>query len=116
MKSCAVSNVRIHREIKDSDKYVTLEIWLKFYSLDKMKITSSESKDNLVISVKGFITSLGIKGKVRPHKLKKARYAIRNFSKKDLSNIIREFEKLPYESYDKRRPKHEPTGRYFYLL
>ena len=41
-------------------------------------------------------------------------YAILNVSKKDLSKIIREFEKLPYESYEKKRPKHEPTDSYFY--
>ena len=33
----------------------------------------------------------------------------------DLSNIIREFEKLTYKSYERRRPKHEPTDSYFYL-
>ena len=42
-------------------------------------------------------------------------YAIVNVSKKDLSNIIREFDKLPYEIYEKKRPKHYPTGNYFYL-
>ena len=61
------------------------------------------------------ITSLGLKAKTRPNKYKKARYAIVNFNKKDLSKIIREFEKLPYESYDKKRPKHESTDSYFYL-
>ena len=61
-------------------------------------------------------TSLGFKAKVRPHKYKKSRYAIGIVSKKDLSKIIREFEKLPYESYEKNRPKHEPTDSYFYLL
>ena len=65
---------------------------MKFDSLDKMKVSSSESKDNLGGSVKGFITSLGIKSKVRPNKYKKARYVIRNVSKKDISKIIREFE------------------------
>ena len=44
-----------------------------------------------------------------------ARYAIGNVSKKDISNIIREFEKLPYESDDKKSPKHEPTDNLFYL-
>ena len=29
--------------------------------------------------------------------------------------IIREFEKLLYEIYEKYRPKHWPTGSYFYL-
>ena len=50
-----------------------------------------------------------------PHKFKKARYDIGNVSKKDPSKIIREFEKLPYESYEKKRPKNDPTERYFYL-
>ena len=71
MENCGHSNVRKHRDIKGGDKYVTLLIWLEFDSLDKMKITSSESKDNLVISGKGFITYMGIKAKVRPHKCKK---------------------------------------------
>ena len=44
MKKCGRHNVREHREIKGSDKYVTLNISLKFYSMDKMRITSSESK------------------------------------------------------------------------
>ena len=80
-----------------------------------MKITSSESKYNLGISEKGLITSLVIKVEVRSHKYKKASYAIVNVSKKYLSMIIKEFEKLPYESYEKKRPKHEPTDSYFYL-
>ena len=43
MKNCGRRNVIKHREIKGSDKYVTLDISLKFDSSDKMKITSSES-------------------------------------------------------------------------
>ena len=44
MKNCGRHNVRKHKEIKGSDKHVTLDILLKCDSLDKMKITSSESK------------------------------------------------------------------------
>ena len=66
-------------------------------------------------SGKGLITSLGFKAIVRPQKYKKARYAIGNVSKKDPLKIIKEFGKLPYESYEKKRPKYEPTGSYFYL-
>ena len=99
VKNYRHQNVRKKREINGSDKYVTLDISLKFDSLEKMKITSSESKDNLGRSGKGLITSMGIKEKVSPKKYKKARYSIGNISKKELSNIIREFEKLPYGSY-----------------
>ena len=99
MNNCGCHNIRKHKEIKVSDKYVTLDISLKFYSLDKTKITSSESKEKLERSGKGLITFLGFKAKVRPQKYKKSRYSIVNFSKKDLLKIIREFENLPYESY-----------------
>ena len=50
-----------------------------------------------------------------PNKYKRARYAIKNSSMKDLLNIISKFKKLPYKSYERRRPKHEPTDSYFYL-
>ena len=42
MKNCGRHNVRKHKEIKGSDKYVTFDISSKFDSLDKMKTTYSE--------------------------------------------------------------------------
>ena len=68
MKNCGRHNVRKHKEIKSSDKYVTLDTSLKFDSLDKMKITSSESKEKLERPGKGLINYLGFKAKVRPQK------------------------------------------------
>ena len=109
MKNCGRRNVRKHRDIKGGDKYVTLDISLKFGSLEKMRITSSDPKDNLGISGKGLINSLGLKANSMPNKYKKARYAIVNVSMKDFSKIIREFEKFPYKSDEKRRPNHDST-------
>ena len=114
MKNCVFCNVRKHREIKDSDKYITLYISLNFCSLDKMGITSSDPKGNLGRLVKGLITSLGLKVKARITKYKIARYVIGNVSMKDLSKIIREFEKSSYKSYERRRLKHDPTDSYLY--
>ena len=115
MKNCGRRNVSKPRENKGSDKYVTLDFSLKFCSLDKMIITSSEPRDNLGRSGKGLNTSLGPKAKARPKMYKTSRYAIRNVSNKYLSNIIKEFKKLPYKSYERRSPKHEPNDSYFYL-
>ena len=115
MKTFGRRNVRKQIEIKGSDNYVTLEISLKFDSLDNMRIKSSKPKNNLGRSGKGLNNSLGLKAKVRPKKYKKSRYAIVSASKKNLSKIIREFDKLPYNSYDRRRTKHESTDSYFYL-
>ena len=61
------------------------------------------------------INSLGFKAKVRPQKCKNTRYAIGNVSKKDLSKIIRDYEKFEKLPHEKKRPKHGPTDRYFYL-
>ena len=65
MKNCGSRKVRKHKDIKGSDKYVTLDISSRFDNLDKMKTTSSESKGNLERSGKGLVTSLGFKTKVR---------------------------------------------------
>ena len=94
MKNCGRRNVRKHKEIKGRDKYVPLDISSKFDSLDKIKITSSESQGELEWSVKGLITSIGFKAKVRPWKYKKAVFSIGIVSKKDISKTIREFEKF----------------------
>ena len=115
MKKCGRRNVREQKEIKVSDKYVTLHICSKFDSMDKMKFISSKSKGKLKISGKGLINSLCFKEKVRPQTYKKSRYAIRNVSKEDLFKIIREFEKFEKLPFKKNRPKHEPTDSYFYL-
>ena len=62
------------------------------------------------------VTALDFKTKVRLQKYKKARYAIENVSEKDLSKIIKEFEKIGKVPYAKRIPKHEPTPSYFNLV
>ena len=41
MKSCGHCKVRKHKDIKDSDKIVTLNVSAKFDSMNKMKTTSS---------------------------------------------------------------------------
>ena len=81
-----------------------------------MKITSSKLKYYFRRSEKGFITSLCPKTIVRSKKYKKkSRFSINNVSMKDLSKIINEFERLPYNGFVQKRPKHEPTESYLYL-
>ena len=64
MKNCGYHNVKKHKETKYSDKYITLDISLKFGSLENMIITSSDPKDNLGRPGKGLITSLVLKTNV----------------------------------------------------
>ena len=100
MRNCGQINVRKHREIKDSGERVTLNMnkILKFSeefdNLDKMETTSSESKVKMEGSEKWLVTALALKTKASSTKYKNARYAIENVSMKDLSNKIKEFEKI----------------------
>ena len=80
-----------HREIKNGEKYITLEISLNFGSLDRMKITSSEPKYYLVVSVNGLVTSLCLKAIIMSKKIKNAMFAITNISLNNISKIIKEF-------------------------
>ena len=109
MKNGGRCNVWKHKEIKGSEKYVTLDISSKFDSLDKMKITFSESKGKLERSGKGLITSLGFKTKARFANIQKGKVCHRKCIKKELSKIIKDFEKIKKLPYDKKGPKHEPT-------
>ena len=65
---------------------------------------------------KGASNRSGFQDQIKVEKYKKARYAIRNVSEKDLSKIIKEFEKVGKVTYVKRIPKHEPTSSYFNLV
>ena len=94
VKNCGRRKVRKHKEIKGSDKIITLNVSEKFDSLNKMKTKSSESKGKLKRSGKGLVTALVFKNKVRLQKYKKARYAIINVSEKNLSMIIKLFDNL----------------------
>ena len=77
MKNCGRHKVRKHKEIKDSDKCVTLNTYEilniseKFDDLNKMETTSSESKVELERSGKGLVTTLALKTKARPKNTKR---------------------------------------------
>ena len=68
MKNCGRRKFSKHKEIKDSDKIVTLNVSAKSDSLNKMETTSSESKGKLGRSGKGLVTALALKTKVRSQK------------------------------------------------
>ena len=73
MKNCGRRKVRKQKEIKGSNKYVAFDISSKFDSTDKMKTTSSQSKEKLERSGKGLVTSLSFKTKVRFKKIQKGK-------------------------------------------
>ena len=71
MKNCGRSKVRKHKEIRGSDKCVTLYISEKFDSMNKMETTSTELKGKLGRSGKGLVTALALKTKARSKNTKR---------------------------------------------
>ena len=77
MRNCGKRNFRKHREIKGSDKIVSLNIYEilsileKFDNLNNMETTSSESKVELERSGKWLVTALALKTKARPKNTKR---------------------------------------------
>ena len=69
MKNGGRRNVRKHKEIKGSDKYVTLDISIKFDNMEKMKITSSESKGKFRDTRKGVDYLSGFQGQSKAAKI-----------------------------------------------
>ena len=65
IKNCGRSKDRKHKDIRGTEKCVTLNVSEKFESLNKMETTSSESKVKLGRSGKGLVTALALKTKVR---------------------------------------------------
>ena len=88
MKNGGRRNVRTNREIKGSDEYTTLDTSLKFGSLDKTRIKSSDPKDNLGGSGKGLITSMGLKAKECLKEIQKVKVCHSEMS------VLRKFQRL----------------------
>ena len=71
MRNCGQRNVRKHKEIKDSEESVTLNMYEilniseKFDDMDNMETTSSESKVELEGSGKWLVTALALNTKER---------------------------------------------------
>ena len=62
MKSCGRLNVRKHREIRGSDKYVTFDISLEIVCLDKIALISQFSYTDVMMNMKvqSVVTPLSI--------------------------------------------------------
>ena len=91
--------------------------WKSLWNLvvwTRWKSNIQSQKYYLGIPGKRLITSLGIKNIGRSKREKKAMYVITNVSMKNLSKIIKDFEKLPYKGYVWKSPKHELTDSFIY--
>ena len=61
------------RDTKSCDKYVTLDIFLKCDSLDKMKTTFSEPEDNFGKIRKGVDHLYGSQGQIKGREIQKVK-------------------------------------------
>ena len=116
MENCGRWNVRNHRDIRNDEQYIALEIYLEFVNMDNMKSKYPEPKYYLGISGKGLITYLGLNAIRRSTNIKKEKFSITESIIKNLYNIIMKFKDVPYESYVKKISTHISNASYFYPL
>ena len=87
----------------------SLTVWTRWKS--HLQIQKQNWKDQ----ERGWLPLWVSRPKQGRKKYKKSKYAIGNVSKKDISKIIKRFEKIEKLPYEKKRPNHEPTERYLHL-
>ena len=115
MKSCGRRNFRKHRDIKNGEHYIALDLSLKLYCLYKRKATSLEPRDNVGRLGKGMTTSLTIRTKI-PNNKQKARTVFTDITNQYFRKLLKKFNNSPFLGYKKKRVHNEPTESYFLLI
>ena len=94
MTSCGRQNVGKHREIKNGDKYIILDISYKLGCLDKRKVASLSSKDCMGRPGKGLTAYLDLRTKMS-NKKQKSFFSITDITNQYFSEFIKKFNKSP---------------------
>ena len=102
------SNVRKHREIKDVEQYIILEIYYNIGCMEKREVTYSESKYNMGRTGKVLTTYLYFRTK-RPNKKQKERFSTTDINKQDFRKFLKKFENSTYLGYRNKQVHNETT-------
>ena len=106
MRSCGWHNVRKHREIKNSEHYIALEIYFKLNFMVKGEVKSSGSRDYVGIYGKWLTTPTTIRTK-SPTNKQKGRTTINDITNKDFRNLLKKFNNLPHLCYKNKQVHNE---------
>ena len=93
--------VRKHREIKNGDKYIILDIYHKIDCLEKREFTSSEPKYYMGQPFNGVDTYQTLRTISRTNKKYKASTAIIKVYSQYFMRILEEFKDIPFLRYRK---------------
>ena len=94
MKNCGRCKVGKHKEIKGSDKYITLDISSKMDILDKMNTTSSESKEKFGNIRKGVGNRSGFQDQSKVAKIQKSGVPSEMSVRRTFRRLLRSLRKL----------------------
>ena len=108
MKICGRCNVRKHRETKNGEKYIILDIYHKIDCINKRGVNSSDSRYYSGRPVKGLNTSLAFRTKMQNNKIK-SRFDITDITNHDFSKLLKKFKDQPYLGYNIKQVHNEPT-------
>ena len=113
--SCGRRNIRKHRDIKNVEQWIILNMSYKLDCLDKKNFNSSESKDYMVRPGYRLTKYLDIRTK-SSNKKQKARFDITDITNKDFSQLLKQFKNSPYIGYKSKQVHNEPTKSCFFQI
>ena len=108
-------NFRKHRDIKNVEQYITLDISSKIDFLYKRKFNSSESKYYMEIPVKCLTTYLYISIEML-NKKQKSRFTIADITNQDFRKLLKKFNNSPYLCYKSKQVHNKPTEAHFFQI
>ena len=98
MTSCGSRNVSKHREIKNGEQYIILNISYNLDCMYKREFKSSESKGYMVRPGKGLTNSLAHRNK-RSNNKQKVRFAITDINNQEFKKFLKNFNNSTYLGY-----------------
>ena len=115
MQSYGRRNVRKHREINNGDKCIILDILYTLDCMYKREVTSSESRDYMVIPGKGVNTSLYIRTKGK-NKKENSGFVVTDVTNHNFRKSLKNFMNSPHLGFKSKQFHNEPTEAYFFPI
>ena len=112
MISCGHLNVRKHKEIKNGEQYIALDISSEIGCLDKRKFTSSGPRDYVGRPGERLTTSLTLRTRNSPKSEQKAKVVTNDVCLQSFVEILEGFKDVTYQRYMRKEVKNKTTDTY----
>ena len=90
MTSCGRRNIWKHKEIKNGEQYIVLDISSKLHFMDRREFNSSESRNYTIKAGEGLTTYLDLRTK-GTNKKQRESFSITDINNQDFRKLLKDF-------------------------